>query len=220
MKNLVERSVMAAIFAAASACASGDTTTPPYTGSSAGAGVTTTGTAGGTSTTASGATGTAGAGATTGTTTATTTTTTTTTGGAAGSTTTGGAAGAAAGGGTAGGGAAAVPPTFTSVIKIFTDANCGLCHGMATIGGGLIFKPTDAMGTYTALVGSMAGGTSMGMCLGKQYVVPGNPDGSLLYEKLQPTPPCGARMPATGTFLKDDQIQTIHDWIMAGAKND
>jgi mono/diheme cytochrome c family protein len=107
-----------------------------------------------------------------------------------------------------------------AVLKIFTDANCGLCHGMATIGGGLMFKPTDAMGTYTALVGSMAAGTSMGMCLGKTYVVAGNPDASLLYQKLQPTPPCGARMPATGTFLTDDQIKTVHDWIMAGAKND
>jgi hypothetical protein len=227
MKNLVERSgttatafapLVAAIVALGSACSSGDTTTPPYV-SGSGAGSVATAAAGGTATTSSGATGTAGAGTTTGTTgtTATTgtagagTTTTTTTSGAAGSTTTGG---------TAGGGAAAGPATFTSVLKIFTDANCGLCHGMATLGGGLIFKPSDPMGAYTALVGPVSAGTNSSMCAGKTYVVPGNPDGSLLYGKLQATPPCGARMPATGVFLMDDQLKTIHDWIMAGAKND
>jgi hypothetical protein len=200
---------------ATGACSSADNSPPYMSPTSTTAGSPVTGAAGSTATTASGTTATAGR---TGTTSATgtagagTTTTTTTT-------TTGAAGGAAAGaGGTA---AVSGPATFTAVLAAFTGANCGLCHGMATIGGGLMFKPEDAMGTYTALVGPVSAGTNSSMCGGKTYVVPGMPDASLLYDKVSKTTPmCGARMPATGVPLTDDQIKTVHDWIMAGAKND
>lgn len=132
-----------------------------------------------------------------------------------------GASGAAAGGG--GGGAMNGIATFTAVLAIFADENnrCGLCHGMPTIGGGLVFDPSDAAGAYKALVGTISKGESGSQCAGKTYVVPSNPESSLLYEKLaSATPSCGARMPANGVVLTATELATVHDWIMAGAKND
>jgi hypothetical protein len=153
--------------------------------------------------------------------------------GAAGSGTTTAATGAggavaavpptAAGSSAAGGGAAApVAATFTAVLEILADSknNCGLCHKSAMIGGGLMFDPTDKLGTFTALVGPKSPGTFGSTCGGKTYVVPGKPDDSLLYDKVsKATPVCGLRMPASGVTLDDPEIATIKAWIMAGAPN-
>lgn len=66
-------------------------------------------------------------------------------------------------------------------------------------------------------------------------VIPGDPDGSILYLKVsQSTPKCGAQMPASiasamapapkaefsGTKLGDDQLKLIYNWILEGAQND
>ncbi|MEY4576300.1 MAG: hypothetical protein RL701_1003 [Pseudomonadota bacterium] len=134
-----------------------------------------------------------------------------------------GASAAGMSGSAAGAPAPSGPATFTAVLAIFASDtnNCVLCHGMATIGGGLIFKPTDKQGSFTALVGTKSAGASGSQCAGKTYVIPGNPDGSLLYEKLaKEKPSCGAQMPATGTILKAAELATVRAWIMAGAKND
>jgi hypothetical protein len=54
-------------------------------------------------------------------------------------------------------------------------------------------------------------------------VVPGDPDASLLYRKIErPTPPglCGDPMPGGGEQPLDDRdIQQIRTWIAQGAKN-
>lgn len=130
-----------------------------------------------------------------------------------------GAAGASAAGAAAPSGAA----TFTAVLAILADSknSCGTCHKMATIGGGLVFDPADKQGTYTALVGVMSKGASGSQCSGKTYVVAGQPDASLLYDKVaNEKPSCGVRMPASGTVLTAAEISTIQAWIAAGAKND
>jgi len=146
----------------------------------------------------------------------------TTTGAAAGSGTTG-AAGTGSPAGAAGGAAApSGSATFTAVLAILNAEKntCGLCHKMATIGGGLVFDPADRMGTYTALVGQVSKGTMGSTCGGKTYVVAGKPDESLLYDKVsKATPSCGLRMPASGGVLEDAEIATIRAWIMAGALN-
>ena len=132
-------------------------------------------------------------------------------------------AGTAAISGAGGVGAAPSAATFTAVLAIFADSknNCGLCHAMQTIGGGLVFNPTDRAGTYQALVGPTSQGTLGSQCAGKTYVVPGMPDSSLLYDKLsKATPSCGARMPASGAVLSDMEIETVRAWIAAGAMND
>jgi hypothetical protein len=129
---------------------------------------------------------------------------------------------AGASGGAAGTAAASGAATFTAVLAIFADPmiNCGQCHGVMSIGGGLLFKPTDKAGTYAALVGPVSQGMSGSQCAGHTYVVPGMPDASLLYDKLSKvTPTCGVRMPASGVVLSDAQIATVRAWIMAGALN-
>jgi hypothetical protein len=122
----------------------------------------------------------------------------------------------------AGGAAPSSAATFTAVLAIFADRNnnCGFCHAMATIGGGLIFDPADKQGTFAALVGATSKGMSGSQCSGKTYVVAGQPDASLLYDKLaKAKPSCGERMPASGTVLADAEIATVRAWIMAGALN-
>jgi hypothetical protein len=112
--------------------------------------------------------------------------------------------------------------TFTAVVAIFLDVknNCRLCHMMQTIGGGLVFDPMDKQATFQALVGTTSKGTLGSQCGGKTYVVPGQPDASLLYDKISKTTPiCGMRMPATGTVLTDPEIATVRAWIAAGAMN-
>ena len=139
---------------------------------------------------------------------------------AGGSSVTGPMAGNA--GATAGAAAPTGAATFTAVLAIFADQrnNCGLCHAMQTIGGGLIFNPTDRMATFQALVGPTSKGTLGSQCAGKTYVVPGQPDASLLYDKLsKATPICGVRMPASGVVLTDMEIATVRAWIAAGAAN-
>ena len=141
-------------------------------------------------------------------------------GGAAGSPATAGMMVSSAGMGAAGSAAMGGTATFAAVLEIFADSNnnCGLCHKMPTLGGGLIFDPADKMGTYIALVGAASKGMQGSMCAGKTYVVAGKPDESLLYVKVAvATPSCGVRMPASGVVLEDKEIATIRAWIMAGA---
>jgi hypothetical protein len=134
-----------------------------------------------------------------------------------------GAAGTAAGAPSSAGAAApSGEATFTAVVAIFLDQknNCRLCHMMQTIGGGLVFDPMDKQATFQALVGTTSKGTLGSQCGGKTYVVPGQPDASLLYDKLSKAMPiCGMRMPATGTVLTDAEIATVRAWIAAGAMN-
>jgi hypothetical protein len=133
----------------------------------------------------------------------------------------GGGGGSSAIAGTMGAaGAPANTATFTAVIAILADSknNCGLCHKMMTLGGGLVFDPSDKMGTYDALVNIASKGMQGSMCAGKTYVVPGKPDESLMYDKVSKAKPsCGVRMPASGVVLEDTEIATIRAWIMAGA---
>jgi hypothetical protein len=127
-----------------------------------------------------------------------------------------GTSGAAAGAAAPGGGA-----TFTAVLAIFADPknNCGLCH-KNMISVGVNFDPADKEATYKALVGVASKGMLGSLCGGKTYVVPMQPDASLLYNKLaMATPPCGVRMPASGVVLSDMEIATVRAWIAAGALN-
>jgi len=83
---------------------------------------------------------------------------------------------------------------------------------------------------YWSLVGQPCMGPNCGTV--GMRVVPGDPDTSVMYEKLSPSPPCGTQMPAdsttfstngtsdltfSGTALPADQLQLIHDWIQEGA---
>lgn len=53
----------------------------------------------------------------------------------------------------------------------------------------------------------------------KKLVIKGNASGSPLYDKLQPRPQHGYRMPYGRSPLSSAQIDTIKVWINRGAKN-
>ena len=106
-------------------------------------------------------------------------------------------------------------PTFEQdiwpmLIQPNTNApECIICHG--SFGG--LNMGTDAASAYASLVNVPS--TSFN-CQGSIYVVPGDVQNSLFYDKLaNPTPSCGSQMPFGGSFNGD--VNVIRDWIAAGA---
>jgi mono/diheme cytochrome c family protein len=89
-------------------------------------------------------------------------------------------------------------PLFAADIAPILEAECGACHG--TLGG------WDAS-SYTAVMetGDHA-----------PVVIPGDPENSLLAQKLLGTQAEGTIMPP-GSPLPQAEIQLILDWILAGA---
>jgi hypothetical protein len=147
------------------------------------------------------------------------------TGGAADSNLAGHAAGNAANGGGAGGAGGSGRPaaTFTAIYEMMfpmaTNARCNACHANPAndVGNGKLQMGMDKTSAYAAVVGQ----TSMSSrCMNKPLVVPFQPDMSLFYQKLLPTPPCGTRMPNGGTAFSSEQLEMVRSWIAAGAKDD
>jgi len=91
-----------------------------------------------------------------------------------------------------------------------TNKTCVPCHdpkGEAPYGfqqGGL---------NLTSWSSTMAGGANSAA----DIVVPGEPCGSRLLQKVGATPPSGSRMPLIGPPLSVTQVMLIHDWIAEGA---
>ena len=48
-------------------------------------------------------------------------------------------------------------------------------------------------------------------------VIPGNPDGSFIIQKLEGTQTLGDRMPQFGPYLQQSTIDVIRQWIQDGA---
>ncbi|MDH3248459.1 MAG: c-type cytochrome [Acidimicrobiia bacterium] len=89
-------------------------------------------------------------------------------------------------------------PTFAEVVAVL-EPSCGRCHG--GFGGW-------SMDDYESFVNSGDNGP---------VVLPGDPDGSLLAQKLLGTQTSGSVMPPSGA-LPPDEIQLVIDWISAGAE--
>jgi hypothetical protein len=112
-------------------------------------------------------------------------------------------------------------PTFSSIQReIFntTDSSgrpaCVQCHNAANaaVAGGLIL--TDAV-SYQSLVNRPSTGKA-----GAVRVVPDDPGGSYLIQKLEGAPGIvGERMPFGGPYLAPGQIAVIRHWIALGAPN-
>lgn len=90
---------------------------------------------------------------------------------------------------------------YATEIQPIFNANCTSCHGG---NGGVNLR------SYTALM------SSVGNNYGSNVVVPGNPDGSGLVDKIEPSPQFGNRMP-TGGQLQQSEINLIRTWIAEGA---
>jgi hypothetical protein len=115
-----------------------------------------------------------------------------------------------------------------SFTKVYSDVIVGsgclagiACHSQPA--GNL--RMGDQMSAYMALVGVMAMGTNtmggMTNCVdsGLMRVKAGDPDGSLLVQKLSGTPPCGIAMPPGG-MVKAENLTLLRTWIQNGANND
>ena len=111
-------------------------------------------------------------------------------------------------------------PTFTSIQQeIFntTDSSgrqaCITCH---VAGGPAGFMPLTEGVSYNNLVNRTSGAKP-----GAVRVIPGDPDGSYLIQKLEGAADIvGQRMPRTGgPFLTSGQMSIIRRWIAEGAQN-
>jgi uncharacterized membrane protein len=88
-------------------------------------------------------------------------------------------------------------PTYNKDVKPILDSKCVGCHSQFS--------------SYNGVVN----GVGSGYCSGRRYVVPGDPNSSLIYLKIT-NPPCGSKMPPGGS-LSEDEIDTIKNWILGGA---
>jgi hypothetical protein len=112
--------------------------------------------------------------------------------------------------------------TFTSLYDdVFSQQAFGTglscandyCHGATGSGG---FSVSTKQVAYDSLV-SAEGSAN---CGGEIRVVPGNPDASLLVQKIT-DPTCGERMPKDNEdSLSPETVARIRAWISAGAMND
>jgi hypothetical protein len=150
------------------------------------------------------------------TTASTTSTSTTSTGGDGG----GGPGGGGPGGGGPGGGAPGCgtgDATLTEVQAILTQrCATGSCHGNAsTPSAQLDLRAGETHGELVD-VDSL-------LCSAQQrvLVVAGDPDASYLLDKVKGDDTCGSQRmpPPPGNALSNDEIQTITNWICAGAPN-
>jgi hypothetical protein len=115
------------------------------------------------------------------------------------------------------------PATFTQIYsEIFplgTKAQCNYCHDRPAneISNGMLNMGHTQTDSYAAVVGT----SSMSAKCGGTYtlVVPGESSASLLFLKLEETPPCGDRMPQGGSPLTSAQLEMVRSWVDAGAMN-
>ena len=89
-------------------------------------------------------------------------------------------------------------PTFADNVGPILTARCGVCHGSAGEWSATGYDSVMTTGTNSPVV------------------IPGDPENSLLAQKILGVQTNGALMPPSGT-LPDAEIRTIIDWITAGA---
>lgn len=122
------------------------------------------------------------------------------------------------GGGTAGTGGQTVCDAPATVFSVPPNGKCTTagCHDTQFKQGGLDL--TNDAGLAARLLGVMSDGTTNGSQCGSAttpYLVAGsNPAMGLLLDKLNATPPCGARMPSLGSLTTQD-MDCIKSWALS-----
>jgi len=110
-----------------------------------------------------------------------------------------------------------VDVSYTNDIKPRLHGGCS-CHSpvpnptTGMIGGGSIDSTGFSVGDY----GSLRRG---GQNSRDNIVVPGDPCGSYLYQKLSDAPPSGSRMPTYGPYWSRTDMDLLSDWIAEGARD-
>jgi hypothetical protein len=119
--------------------------------------------------------------------------------------------------GGSGGGSLAPPvagltPTLASIQSNVFSVNCAVpgCHGGAGAQQGLRLDPGFSAGNLINVASPRDSNLIR--------VVPGNPDGSFIIQKLEGTQSLGDRMPDGGPYLPQSTIDVIRQWIQDGAQ--
>lgn len=95
-----------------------------------------------------------------------------------------------------------------SAIIMRLQTGCS-CHNPT--GSGVSIDSTGfSVGDYSAL--RRGGNMSR-----DNAIIPGDPCGSYLYQKLSEAPPSGSRMPIFGPYWSRAEMAELHDWIAEGA---
>ncbi len=104
------------------------------------------------------------------------------------------------------------PGPFAPVWAVL-GPNCLGCHSDAAPNGGFSL----GAGSSSAAHQSLVTGTGNDVCItGSPYVVPGDPDASVVVQVIQGPLACVPQMPV-GPPLSVDQIAVVRDWITNGA---
>ena len=111
----------------------------------------------------------------------------------------------------AAGGLAALEPTLASIQANVFSVNCAIpgCHGGGTVQFGLRLDPGFSAGNLI----NVASPRDPNLI----RVLPENPDGSFIIQKLEGTQTLGDRMPQFGPYLPQSTIDVIRQWIQDGA---
>jgi len=111
----------------------------------------------------------------------------------------------------AGGGSVALAPTLASIQANVFSVNCAIpgCHGGGTVQFGLRLDPGFSAGNLINVASPRDANLIR--------VIPGNPSGSFIIQKLEGTQTLGDRMPDFGPYLPQSTIDVIRQWIQDGA---
>jgi hypothetical protein len=106
-----------------------------------------------------------------------------------------------------------VDVSFRDQIQPKLHMGCGCHNPIPPSTGGSIDSTGFSVGDYAAI---RRGGSNSR----DKIVVPGDPCGSFLYQKLSDAPPVGNRMPSNGPYWSRGDMTLLHDWIAEGARAD
>ena len=102
-------------------------------------------------------------------------------------------------------------PTLDSIQTNVFNVNCAVpgCHGGTGAQQGLRLDPGFSAGNLINVHSSQDPNLIR--------VIPGDPDGSFLIQKLDGTQTVGSRMPDGGPYLTTATVNVIRQWIQNGA---
>lgn len=121
-----------------------------------------------------------------------------------------------------------VDPTWPDIVEQILIPSCALsrCHDSEEPAAELDLSvadpsdPTQLEALHATLLASTAEGT---LCAASEVAdapmfVPGDPDGSLLIQKVTPDlVACGSLMPLSGAQLSEQRLCALREWVMCGA---
>lgn len=106
-----------------------------------------------------------------------------------------------------------IPACLWTILQAKTCARSG-CHSGASPAAGMdLSSPVSVYANWV----NVAKTTSSG-CTQTTRVVPGDPDASVVIQRLSPGGGgCGSQMPTGGPFLTSDELNQFRQWVAAGA---